>query len=109
MSIILIARALRAGALAQAEFPRVEALAHWRLIAALVFGLIFALALVGRGLPFWLAAAIYITAMVFTFQFADRRRDKQLVRGGAVALVYGVIAGLAIHYLFQDLFLVRLP
>jgi hypothetical protein len=109
MAVILIARAIAAGALKNIEFPRVSPLEHWRLIAALVLGLFFALALVGRGLPFWFASAIYIAAMVFTFQFPERRAQGQVVRGGAIAVVYGLIAGFAIHHLFQDLFLVRLP
>jgi hypothetical protein len=109
MSVILIVRAIGAGALQQIEFPRIELLEHWRLIAALVFGLVFSLVLIGRGLPFWLASAIYIAVMVFTFQFPERRAEGRLLRGGAIAAVYGVIAGLAIHHLFQDLFLVRLP
>jgi hypothetical protein len=109
MSLILIGRSLRAGALAQAEFPSIDLSDHWRLIAALVLGLGFSIGLVGRGMPFWLVSSIYIALTVFVFQYPERRRDGQLVRGAAIAIVYGVIAGLAIHYLFQDLFLVRLP
>lgn len=109
MSLILIGRSLRAGAFAGASLPQVNLADHWRLIVALTFGLFFSIFLVGRGLPFWLAAAIYIAVMVFVFQFPERRRDGEFLRGAAIALVYGAIAGVAIHYLFQDLFLVRLP
>jgi hypothetical protein len=109
MSFILIVRSLRAGALAGVQMPRMDFLDHWRLIVSLSVGLIFAIALVGRGLPFWLAAAIYTAVMVFVFQLPDRRRDGQLVRGATIAVTYGLVAGFAIHYLFQDLFLVRLP
>ena len=109
MAVILVVRAITAGALSQIEFPRVGLLEQWRLVAALILGLFFALVLVGRGLPFWLASAIYIAATVFTFQFPERRAEGRVLRGGAVAAVYGLIAGLAIHHLFQDLFLVRLP
>lgn len=109
MSLILIGRSLRAGAYAGASLPQVNLADHWRLIVALTFGLFFSIFLVGRGLPFWLAAAIYIAVMVFVFQFPERRRDGELLRGAAIAVAYGAIAGTAIHYLFQDLFLVRLP
>jgi hypothetical protein len=109
MSLILIGRSLRAGALASASLPQVNLLDHWRLIISLSVGLFFSIFLVGRGLPFWAASAIYIAVMVFVFQFPERRRDGQLVRGAAIAVTYGALAGLAIHYLFQDLFLVRLP
>jgi hypothetical protein len=109
MALLLIARALRAGALAGAHMPRIEIAAHWRLIVTLALGLIFALGLVGRGLPFWLAAALFIAAFVIVFQFADRRRSGTLARGIAFAIVFGVVSGLVIHYGFQDVFLVRVP
>jgi hypothetical protein len=109
MSLILIGRSLRAGAIAGARIPRVNFLDHWRLIVSLSVGLLFSVVLVGRGLPFWFAAAIYTAVMVFVFQFSERQRDGQLVRGTTIAVTYGVLSGLAIHYLFQDVFLVRLP
>jgi hypothetical protein len=65
--------------------------------------------LVGHGLPFWLAAAIFVTLFVLIFQFEERRRAGTLLRGTAFAVAYGLISGLAIHHLFQDVFLVRLP
>jgi hypothetical protein len=93
----------------QARGPRVRLLDHWRLIAALGLALAFAVGLLGRGLPFWLAAALYVAAMVFWFQYEDRRRDGTLLRGAAFAAVFGVISGLVVHFAFQDIFLVRLP
>ena len=109
MAVILIGRAVRAGPFVGLEIPRVRLADHWRLIVSLAAGLIFSIFLVGRGLPFWLASAIYIAVMVFVFQFPERRPEGQLVRGAVIAVVYGAVMSLAIHYLFQDLFLVRLP
>jgi hypothetical protein len=109
MSLILIGRSLRAGALANASVPHFDFAENWRLIVALVVGLTFSMLLVGHGLPFWLAAAIYISVMVFVFQYPERRDEGQVLRGAAVAVIYGAIMGVAIHYLFEDLFLVRLP
>jgi len=109
MSVILLVRAARAGALAHMRLPKFKIADHWRLIAAIVLGLGFAIGLVGHGPPFRVAAAIYIAAAVFVFQFPDRRREGTLARGAAFAIVFGLIFGFAIHYLFQDLFLVRLP
>lgn len=109
MAILLMGRALRAGALAQAHLPSISIADHWRLIATLVLGLTFAIGLVGHGLPFWLASAIFIAAFVIVFQFADQRKNGKLARGIAFAIFFGVISGLVIHYGFQDVFLVRVP
>ena len=109
MAIILMLRALRTGALAHWEWPRTRVAEHWRLMAVLGLGLIYAIGLVGRGLPFWLASAIYIAIFVMVFQLGDRRRAGTLARGVAFAVFFGAIAGLAIHYGFQDVFLVRVP
>jgi hypothetical protein len=79
------------------------------LIAALVLCLGFAIGLVARGPPFWLSAAIFVAAFVFVFQYGDRRAAGTLVRGAMFAVVYGLISGLVIYHLFQDVFLVRLP
>ncbi len=130
MSLLLILRGVRGGALRalpgkvdpgfpkgnaaniesrQAQWPRIRLVDHWRLIAALALALAFSVGLLGRGLPFWLAAALYVAAMVFVFQYEDRRRDGTLLRGAAFAAVFGAISGLVVHFAFQDIFLVRLP
>ena len=41
--------------------------------------------------------------------FADRRANGTLARGALFAAFFGVVAGLIIHYGFQDIFLVRVP
>ncbi len=109
MGLLLILRSVRAGAIAQMHFPGFSFREHWRILAALVLCLTFALGLVGSGLPFWLAAAIFIAVFVFVYQFEDRKADGTLARGAAFAAIFGLICGGSIHYVFQDLFLVRLP
>ena len=109
MAVLLIARALRGGALAQAHVPRVSVAEHWRLIVIVVIGLIYAVGLVGHGLPFWLVSATFIAVFVILFQLPDRRANGTLARGAVFALLFGVVAGLIIHYGFQDVFLVRAP
>jgi hypothetical protein len=108
MAVLLIVRALRGGALSEAR-PAIDLRQHWRLAVSLVLCLGFAIVLVGHGMPFWLAAATYIALFLLIFQFEERRRDGTVLKGIAFAIVYGLIAGLAIHHLFQDVFLVRLP
>ena len=109
MGLLLILRAIRAGALAQAHVPAFSIREHWRLLTALVICFVFALGLMGHGLPFWLATAIFTATFVFVFQFDDRRTAGTLLRGAVVATAFGLICGGVIHYVFQELFLVRLP
>ena len=107
LSVILIGRSVRAGL--DWAVPSVRLGEHWRLGAALVLCLGLALGLVGRGPPFWLSAAIFTSTFVFGFQFPERRQTRTLGRGAIFAVGYGLIVGLAIHHLFQEVFLVRLP
>jgi hypothetical protein len=77
------------------------------LAAAMFF--VYALLLVGRGLPFWLGTALFVTAFVFLFQYAQRKAQGRTMRGGIVALACGVITAATVTFVFQDLFYVRLP
>jgi hypothetical protein len=108
MAALLIVRSLRGGALSQ-SLPAFDPKGNWRILVALVLCLGFAIGLVGHGLPFWVGSAIFVTLFVLIFQFEERRREGTVLRGAAFAIAYGLIAGLAIHHLFQDVFLVRLP
>lgn len=108
-SIALIVRALRAGALADARLPTIRLADHWRLIVALLLCLAFAAVIVGSGIPFWIGAAAFIAIAVFVFQYPERSVAGTLARGAVIAVAHGVISGYAIQYVFQELFLVRLP
>ena len=81
---------------------------QWRRIALpLVLCLGFAGGMVGRGIPFWLAAWIFVAVMIFTLQYRERKD-----RPGKLALVALSVAGaasIAISLVFQELFLIRLP
>jgi hypothetical protein len=70
---------------------------------------IYALLLVGRGLPFWLSTALFVTTFVFLFQYTLRRAAGKVTRGFAVALACGVLTSLIVTLLFEQLFYVRLP
>lgn len=110
MGAVLLLRAVRAGALAPAATGGPVRLAdHWRILTMLPLCLIFAVGLLGQGVVFWLAAALFIAVFVFIFEYQDRRAAGQRLRGAVVAVVYGVIVGLTIQYVFEDLFLLRLP
>jgi hypothetical protein len=70
---------------------------------------VYALLLVGRGLPFWLSTALFVTAFVFVFQRAQRRAAGKVGRGLVVALACGVLTAVSVTLLFERLFYVRLP
>jgi putative tricarboxylic transport membrane protein len=77
------------------------------LAAAMFF--VYALLLVGRGLPFWLGTALFVTTYVFLFQYAQRKATGKVLRGFVVALACGVLTALSVTLLFEQLFYVRLP
>jgi len=90
---------LGVGMLFRRETATGEAIEWRRLVLPIALCLGFAAGMVGRGLPFWLAAWIFITVMICTLQ---RRLAWQ-------ALVIGGAASVAISLVFQELFLIRLP
>jgi hypothetical protein len=64
----------------------------------------FSIGLVGHGMPFWLAATIYLFAQISVLEYPERGR-KAFVRAALIAPV----AAVTIAFVFQYLFLVRLP
>jgi hypothetical protein len=105
---LMTGRAVRAGALRSVEWAR-EPIFTWRVALSLALCLGFGLGLVGRGPPFWAAAALFLFLHVFLFEFAERRRERSLWRGLFVALGVGVVGSSVITVIFQEFFLVRLP
>ena len=106
-------RAIGAGALspAAAAHRPVDRKAAKRI--ALVIGLCvaFGVGLVGHGLPFWAAAAIFVTVAILAFEQPRRAQGGRAiaVRDVVFALAVGLGAGGVITLVFQVLFLVRLP
>jgi Tripartite tricarboxylate transporter TctB family len=80
-----------------------------RILVPLAICLGFAAGLVGHGLPFWLAAWIFVAVMIWTLQYKERKARDELRRLAAVALSVGLGAGTVIALVFQELFLIRLP
>lgn len=95
-------RPLAAAEAAEAHASRV------RLSLCLALCLAYALLLVGR-VPFWLATGLFVFTFVAAFEW--RREDSRRLRIGKVgtAAALAVVAMLAIPFLFEQLFLVRLP
>ena len=80
-----------------------------RIVFILTLCVGFAVGLVGHGISFWLAAALFITVMVVVLQYEQLAQQRRLLRGGIKAAVIGLCAGVIITLVFQEFFLVRLP
>lgn len=75
--------------------------------AALCIG--FAVGGIGHGLPFQLVAAAFVLAFIAVFSWSRWRAEARLARGLGTAFIIAVGAALAIGWLFESVFLVRLP
>src|SRR5258708_8104480 len=82
-----------------------------RLVLVLGLCLTFGVVLVGHGLPFWLAAAIFVTTAIVILQYQQRTStgDTLNTRSFIKTAAIGLGAGVVITIVFQEIFLVRLP
>ena len=113
LGVLLALRAVRAGALHRSPSTgsgRTEASGSVRTALVLAAMLMYSLALVGHGLPFWAVTGVYVTAFIFFF---DRERQTALGRPAArqvlLAATCGVATSAVISLVFQNIFYVRLP
>jgi hypothetical protein len=112
LGAVLLFRSWRQGGLAPApKAPSPVKGAYTQLILALGLCLTFGVVLVGHGLPFWLAAALFVTAAIVALQRPQRiaADHKLTLRFVVAAATIGIGAGFAITLVFQEIFLVRLP
>lgn len=70
--------------------------------------LTYAAVLVGR-LPFWLATGLFVFAFVALVEWRADRSTAEQVHALGFALVYAGIVAAVVTYVFQEIFLVRLP
>ena len=80
--------------------------------ALLVMGLcvLFGAVLVGRGLPFWGAASLFVTAAILLLRLGPEGGRRAVdARGVLSAASIGLATGAAVTAVFQQIFLVRLP
>jgi putative tricarboxylic transport membrane protein len=113
LGALLAARSWRPGLLAPASpcSASTDSAERRRILLVLGLCITFGVVLVGHGLPFWLAAAIFVTVAVLSLQSRQRKTVGQTLslRLIVTTAAIGVGAGLAITLVFQELFLVRLP
>lgn len=79
-----------------------------RVGAVLAMALFYTLVLVGR-MPFWLASALFIFTFIVLFETVLADRPGSLRRTLFWAFVVALAAGIGVHYVFGQVFLVRLP
>jgi hypothetical protein len=113
LGAILALRSLLADALHQrqslSEAECAEARASTqRLVLCTLLCLVYAIVLVGR-LPFWLASGLFVFTFISAFEWRTDDAPPSRRRKLAAAAAIAIIAAIAISYLFQTLFLVRLP
>jgi Tripartite tricarboxylate transporter TctB family len=112
LGALLAARSWRPHLLANAASAApVDRAETRRLVLVLGLCLVFGVGLVGHGLPFWLAAAIFVTVAIVSLQYqggqttARQSNLRRLLKAAAI----GLGAGIVITIVFQEIFLVRLP
>jgi hypothetical protein len=104
--IVLLGVAMLLRAKPSSAEERIE----WRrILIPLALCLGFAAGMVGHGLPFWLAAWIFVAAMIWTLQYRERNEKGDLRRLALISVTVGGAASIAISLIFQELFLIRLP
>ena len=80
-----------------------------RIGITLALCLSFAIGLVGHGMPFALAAGLYLFVHIGVLQWHERRAAGTMLRGLAVAAAVAVGAAVVVPLVFEQVFLVRLP
>lgn len=110
---ILALRSWRRGALSQPREPftplqRETRKRVWTVIALCT---IYSVPLIGHGLPFWVASAIFVTGTIVIMQRMSRDPEERRLtpRLWAKAVVIGLASAVVTQLVFQEVFLVRLP
>lgn len=80
-----------------------------RTLAALALCVLFAGVSIGRGLPFMLEGAVFIFLFTAVFSWSQWRAENRVLKGLATTLAIALVASLFISWLFESVFLVRLP
>lgn len=121
-ALALLWRSLRAAAAPRAE-PRAESQAGAavedgprptagsarRTAAAVLLCVLFAAISLGHGWPFAVEGALFILVFTAAFSWAAWRVERRVARGLAQTLLVAVLASAFISWLFESVFLVRLP
>ena len=108
LGVLLLLRSVRRHGDAPAGAGAADA--SWRrLLLAAALCIAYAAGLIGRGLPFWLATALFVFVTILVFRWDELRATGRLGRGAAVAAACAIGTAAGVTLVFQELFLVRLP
>ena len=80
-----------------------------RTLIAAALCVTFAGVTLGRGLPFVVEGAVFIFVFTSIFSWRSWREEQRVARGASQALVVAVLTSTVIAWLFESVFLVRLP
>lgn len=103
LGLVLMLRGWRRS-LREAGAEPAERLINQRVAITLVLTLVYAGLLIGRA-PFWLATALFVAVFVASFAPEDQPARRRLV----VSVLAGVLTSAVVTFVFQQIFLVRLP
>lgn len=111
LGVLMAIRSISRGALQkpQAALPTQDGHELRRIGVILVLCCGFALGMVGHGLSFWIAAALFITVTITLLQRSASGTAHGGLKGLLKAAAIGLVAGVVITLIFQEFFLVRLP
>jgi hypothetical protein len=103
LGLVLMLRGWRRS-LREAAAEPAERLINRRIAITLVLSLVYAGLLIGRA-PFWLVTGLFVAAFVAAFAPEDQTPRRRLL----VAVATGVLTSAVVTFVFQHIFLVRLP
>jgi hypothetical protein len=113
LGVVLAVRSWERGALSHPRLPftphqRETRKRVWTVVALVT---IYSVVLIGHGLPFWAASAIFVTGSILILQrmSADPQERRLTPRLWAKAILIGVLSAVITQLVFQEIFLVRLP
>ena len=107
LGALLLIRSIRRGD--AATCGRAAPPDYGRLAMALVLCLGYAAGLVGRGLPFWAATSAFVFVSIAALQWRERGAHGGRLRGLLVAAACAAGTAAGVTFVFQEIFLVRLP
>ena len=115
LGVLMAIRSISRGALQKPKdaLPTQDGHELRRIGVILVLCCGFALGMVGHGLSFWIAAALFITVTITLLQRSASGTAhgglNVMLKGLLKAAAIGLVAGVVITLIFQEFFLVRLP